>query len=145
MRNRVKLIVMLLAFLGIMIASCKKDNNNTPAPTVDFRDSLIGSYACMTTSSTGNPNGSTSDSARDTVVVSKSGDSAVIVNGTSFAFSDNTQANSGGYQFTGQVTNPISCQNMASFASSGASIYWVNECQTVSSSSSSITQGIKIH
>ena len=136
MKKTIKPLALVLGCSAILIGSCKKDK------TTDFRDSLVGSYACTTISGSSTPGGSTSDTVRDTIVVMTGSDSSISVNGGAFVFAGMV---SSGLHFTGQVSNPISCTNLVVFSTSGASMYWENGCQTASTSSGSYTTGIKIH
>ena len=130
-------LTFILALL-LCIGACKKETAKSSA--YDMRDSLSGSYACVTIRYTYTPTASTSDTLRDTVVVAKSlsVDSAILVNGSTFSYSSS-------YTYYGPNTNLSSCHNFASFDSLGSSIYWADGCQTVSTSSGFISQGSKIH
>ncbi len=125
----------------IWMAGCRKNSTAQP-PSGPSMDTLAGSYACTTISSSSTPLGYTIDTVKDTVVVTISaGSSSVSINGTTFA--QDTSAHTY-FKFDGPVSNPVSCQNVATFPTNGATIYWLSECQQVSTGSSSATQGVKI-
>jgi hypothetical protein len=145
MENYIKHLSLVLAISIFLIGSCKKDKTAT-VQAVDFRDSLVGRYTCITINASGSPGGSSADTVKDTITVIKSSDSSILIGGAAFAFSDNSQGYiPPGLQFTGSVTNSVSCLSGASFPTNGSSIYWLNECYQASTSSSSVTTGNRIY